>query len=110
MTGESAPLHSPSNPGSPQVINKGGDGGADRTNNIVLPGGQINDQSWGIHFSPLFPSNSPVSVLDPERLFYADTAALQRALDSPRVLLSEIQRYKDMVGCGTLDAGGPKTL
>ena len=31
------------------------------------------------------------------------------ALDSPRALLSEIQRYKDMVRCGTLDAGGPKT-
>ena len=33
-----------------------------------------------------------------------------RALDSPRALLPELQRYKDTVRCVVLRCGGPKTL
>ena len=53
--------------------------------------------NWGnTVFSSVPPSNSLVSVSDPSR-----------ALDSPRVLLPELQRYKDAIKCGALGAEVP---
>ena len=41
--------------------------------------------------------------------FKADThCTLSRALDSPRALLSELQRYKDTVGCAAVGAEVPR--
>ena len=64
---------------------------------IDLPGGQINDPSSGKHYSlPFLPAtpSSPSRTL--EGLFEL-TRRPSRALDSPRALLPELQRYKDTV-------------
>ena len=71
---------------------------------INLPGGQINDPSSGKHFSlPFLPAtpSSPSRTL--EGLFEL-TWRPSRALDSPRALLPELQRYKDTVRCAALGA------
>ena len=74
---------------------------------IDLPGGQINDPSSGKHYSlPFLPAtpSSPSRTL--EGLFEL-TRRPSRALDSPRALLPELQRYKDTVRCGALGAEVP---
>ena len=48
----------------------------------------------------------PCLCLGPEGLFEL-TRRPSRALDSPRTLLPELQRYKDTVRCGTLGAEVP---
>ena len=47
-------------------------------------------------FSSVPPSKSLVSIPDPCRAFWTDTRP-SRALDSPRALLTELQRYRDTV-------------
>ena len=74
---------------------------------IDLPGGQINDPSSGKHYSlPFLPAtpSSPSRTL--EGLFEL-TRRPSRALDSPRALLPELQRYKDTVRCAALGAEVP---
>ena len=71
---------------------------------IDLPGGQINDPSSGKHYSlPFLPAtpSSPSRTL--EGLFEL-TRRPSQALDSPRALLPELQRYKDAVRCAVLGA------
>ena len=76
-----------------------------------MPGGQINDPSSGKYFSlsflPVTPSSPSRSL---EGLFEL-TRRPSRALDSPRALLPELQRYKDTVRCAALGAEvrGPRT-
>ena len=69
-----------------------------------MPGGQINDPSSGKHCSPPATPSSPSRTL--EGLFEL-TRRLSRALDSPRALLPELQRYKDTVRCAALGAEVP---
>ena len=57
-------------------------------------------------FSVLPPSNSLVS--DTGGLFEL-TRLPSRALDSPRALLPELQRYKDIIKCVALGARVPRT-
>ena len=67
----------------------------------------MNDPSPGKHYSlPFLPAtpSSPSRTL--EGLFEL-TRRPSRALDSPRALLPELQRYKDTVRCGTLGAEVP---
>ena len=62
-----------------------------------MPRGQINGPSWGKHnYLPFLPATplSPSRTL--EGLFQL-TLRPSRALDSPRALLPELQRYKDTV-------------
>ena len=75
---------------------------------IDLPGGQINDPSSGKHYSlPFLPAtpSSPSRTL--EGLFEL-TRRPSRALDSPRALIPELQRYKDTVRCASLGAEVPR--
>ena len=62
-----------------------------------LPEGQINDHSGG---------RSSQELLRLEELFQL-TRRPSRALDSPRALLPELQRYKDTVRCAALGAEVP---
>ena len=72
-----------------------------------MPGGQINDPFIGkTLFSSVPPSNSLVSVTELEGLFELTQHPL-RALDSPRALLPELQRYKDPTRCVALGAEVP---
>merc|ERR1712198_804814 len=74
---------------------------------IDLPGGQINDPSLGKHYSlPFLPATPPSPSRTLEGLFEL-TRRLSRALDSPRALLPELQRYKDTVMCVALGAEVP---
>ena len=70
-------------------------------------GEQVNDPSLGKHFSlPFLPATflSPSLIL--EWLFEL-TLRPSRALDSPRALLSELQRSKDTIRSGALGAEVP---
>ena len=49
----------------------------------------------------------PCLRLGPLKVFFELTRRPSRALDSPRVLLPELQRYKDTVRCGSLGAEVP---
>ena len=72
-----------------------------------MPGEQTNDHSSGKYFSlPFLPAtpSSPSRTL--EGLFEL-TRRPSRALDSPRALLPELQRYKDTVRCAALGAEVP---
>ena len=74
---------------------------------IDLPGGQINDPSSGKHyFLPFLPAtpSSPSRTL--EGLFEL-TRCPSWALDSPRVSLPDLQRYKDTVRGAALGAEVP---
>ena len=57
-------------------------------------------------FSSVPPINSLVSVSDPRRAFWADTAP-PRALYWPHEWLPELQSYKDTVRCASLGAEVP---
>ena len=57
-------------------------------------------------FLPATPSSPPRTL---EGLFEL-TRCPSRALDSPRALLPELQRYKDTVGCAALGAEDPGHL
>ena len=72
-----------------------------------MPGGQINDPSSGKHYSlPFLPAtpSSPSRTL--EGLFEL-TRRPSLALDLPRPLLPELQRYKDTVRCAALGVEVP---
>ena len=63
--------------------------------------------SWGNTI--LFRSSQqlPRLRLGPSKGFFELTQRPSRALNSPRALLSELQRYKDMVRCAALGAEVP---
>merc|ERR1712077_13918 len=58
-------------------------------------GGQINDPSSGKHYSLPFLPATPSSPSRTLKGLFELTRRPSRALDSPRVLLPELQRYKD---------------
>ena len=67
----------------------------------------MNDPSSGKHFSLLFPLATPLS---PSRTLEGLLELTRRpswALDLPRALLPELQRYKDTVRCAALGAEVP---
>merc|ERR1711923_662825 len=72
-----------------------------------MPGGKINDplsgKTYSLTFLPATPS-SPSQTL--EGLFEL-TRRPSWALNSPRALLPELQRYKETVRCGALGAEVP---
>ena len=74
---------------------------------VDLAGGQINEPSLGKCYSLPFLPATPSS---PSRTFeglFELTRRPSRALDSPRALLLELQRYKDTVRCAALGAEVP---
>ena len=75
---------------------------------IDLPWGQINDPSLGKHYSLLFLLAIPSSPSWTLEGLFELTRRPSRALDSPRALLPELQRYKDTVRCGALGAEVPE--
>ena len=81
--------------------------GPDRLKIITLSGGQINDPSLGKHFSLLFLPATPSSPSRTLEGLFELTRLPSRALNSPRALLPELQRYKDTVRCGALGAEVP---
>ena len=64
---------------------------------IDLPGGQINDPWLGKHYSLMFLPATPSSPSRTLEGLFELTRPPSRALDSPRALLPELQRYKDTV-------------
>ena len=74
---------------------------------IDLPGVQINDPSSGKHYSLPFLPATPSSPSRTLKGLFELTRRPSRALDSPRALLPELQRYKDTVRCGALGAEVP---
>ena len=76
-------------------------------NIIDLPGGQINDPSSGKHYSLPFLLATPSSLSRTLEGLFELTRRPSRALDSPRALLPELQRYKDTVRCAALGAEVP---
>ena len=73
---------------------------------IDLAGGQINETSSGKRYSLLFLPATPTSLSRTQGLLEL-TRRPSRALESPRALLSELQRYKDNVRCTALGAEVP---
>ena len=59
------------------------------------------------HFSLLFLPATPLSPSRTLEGLFELTRRPSRALDSPRALLLELQRYKDTVRCGALGAEVP---
>ena len=83
--------------------------GQDRSKFFDIPGGQIKDPSLGNHYSlPFLPVTLYVSVLDTWKAFWVDKAPFLGPRLSPRVLLPELQRYKDTVRCVKLGAEVPQ--
>ena len=74
---------------------------------IDLPGGQINAPSSGKHYSLPFLPATPSSPSHALEGLYELTRRPSRALDSPRALLPELQRYKDTVKCAAPGAEVP---
>ena len=62
-----------------------------------MPEGQINDPSFGICFSLLFLPATPLSPSQTFEVLFELTLRPSRALNSPRALLPELHRYKDIV-------------
>ena len=80
--------------------------GSCKHSNIRWPNRCNNDPSLGKYlllFLPATPS-SPSRTLEGR---FELTRRPSWALDSPRALLPELQRYKDTVGCGVLGAEVP---
>ena len=69
---------------------------------ICLEGKQINDPSSGKHCSLPFLPATPSSPSRTHEGLFELTRRPSRALDSPRALLQELQRYKDTVGWAAL--------
>ena len=61
---------------------------------------------WVILFLPIFPATASAPSQTLEGLFEL-TQLPSQALDSPRALLPELQRYKDTVRCAVLGAEVP---
>ena len=74
---------------------------------IYLLGGQINDPSSEKQYSLLFLPATPSSPSRTLEELFELTRSPSRALDSPRALLPELQRYKDTVRCAELGAEVP---
>ena len=72
-----------------------------------LPAGQINGPTSGKYYSPLFLQATPLSPFWILEGLFKLTWRLSRALDSPRALLPELQRYKDTIKCAALGAEVP---
>ena len=64
---------------------------------LDLPGGQINDPLSGKYYSLPFLPATPSSPSQTLEVLFELTRRPFRALDSPRALLPELQRYKDTV-------------
>ena len=69
--------------------------------------GQIYDPLSGKHFSLPFLPATPLSPSRTLEGLFELTRRPSRALDLPRALLPELQRYKDTVRCGALGAEVP---
>ena len=69
-----------------------------------MPGGQINDPSTGKHYSLPFLPATPSSLSRTLEGLFELTRRPSWALDSPRALLPELQRYKDTVRCAAQGA------
>ena len=63
--------------------------------------------SLGKHYSLPFLTATPSSLSRTHEGLFELTQRPSRALDSPRSLLPELQRYKDTVKCATLGAEVP---
>ena len=74
---------------------------------IDLLGGQITDPQSGKHYSLPFLLATPLSPSRTLEGLFELTRRPSRALDSPRVLLPELQRYKDTVRRAALGAEVP---
>ena len=74
---------------------------------IDLPGGQINDPSWEKQYSLPFLLETPLSLSRTFEGLFELTWRPSRALDLPRALLLELQRYKDTVRCAALGTEVP---
>ena len=74
---------------------------------IDLPGWQNNDPSSGKHYSLPFLRATPSSLSRTLKGLFELTRRPSRALDSPRALLPELQRYKDTVRCAAVGAEVP---
>ena len=71
---------------------------------------QINDPSSGKHYSLAFLPATPSSLSWTLEGLFELTRRPSPALDSPRALLPELQRYKDTVRCAALGAEVPAHL
>ena len=74
---------------------------------FICLSGRSMTPHWGGYFSHPFLPATPLSLSRTLEGLFDLTRRPSRALDSPRALLPELQRYKDTVRCGALGAEVP---